>query len=285
MSCSLILPAPAKLNLFLHITGKRADGYHNLQTLFIFLDYGDLLTFTPVEDEKIVLESPIPGIAAEDNLIYRAAKCLEPYRKKNCGVRIDLDKRLPMGGGLGGGSSDAATTLLAVNLLWKCGLSEDELAALGCKLGADVPVFVRCKASFAQGVGEILQPVELPEKWYLVIAPEVQVSTKEIFSHPDLVRDTPVKNWQELATGSWHNDCENLVKKLYEPVAKSLDWLVQYAPSRMTGTGACVFGEFADYKSASQALDKVPSTWRAFVARGCCQSPLREKLDSYLQGR
>ncbi len=282
MNSPLILPAPAKLNLFMHITGKRADGYHNLQTLFIFLDHSDELKFTLVPESGIFLEPEIPNLAPEDNLIYKAAKKLESYKKCSCGVRIELFKKLPMGGGLGGGSSDAATTLCALNKLWQCDLSDDELADIGRSLGADVPVFVRGRSAFAEGIGEILMPVTLPEKWYLVIAPDAHVSTKEIFTHPDLTRNSEIKTWDELKNGVWRNDSENLVKKLYAPVANALEWLVQYAPTRMTGTGACVFGEFSDEASAREVFSKVPAGWISFVAKGCSQSPLREKLDEYL---
>lgn len=283
MNRTITLPAPAKLNLFLHITGKREDGYHNLQTLFTFIDKCDELTFTLTGSDNIEIVPEIPGVALEDNLIFKAASCLLADRKIQTGVRIELKKVLPMGGGIGGGSSDAATTLVAMNYLWNCGLSEDELARRGRILGADVPVFVRGKTAFAEGVGEILTPVDLPEKWYLVVVPHVHVSTKEIFTHPDLPRNTKVQSWSDLSKGKWHNDCEILVKKLYPLVANALDWLVKYAPSRMTGSGACVFGEFPDEHSANLVLKELPANWTAFVAKGCCQSPLIEKLDNYLQ--
>ncbi len=278
---SLTLPAPAKLNLFLYVTGKRNDGYHNLQTLFIFLDYSDELTFALTDKDEIAIEPAIPGVALTDNLIYKAIDSLRPYRKERRGISVNLVKKLPMGGGIGGGSSDAATALVAGNYLWNCALDTDQLAQIGAKLGADVPVFVRGRASFAQGVGEELVPVELPSKWYLVVVPKVHVSTKEIFTHPDLKRDSPVRAWEELKDSQWGNDCQELVKKLYPPVDNALDWLLKYAQSRMTGTGACVFGEFDDQKSALSALAEMPDDWEAFVAPGLNQSPLFTKLNNY----
>ncbi len=275
----LNLPAPAKLNLFLYVTGKRADGYHDLQTLFIFIDYCDYLDFELTDEDCISVLPPIPGVPETSNLIYRAAEALLEYRREKKGIRITLRKNLPMGGGIGGGSSDAATALAAVNKLWKCDLSVDELAEIGRKLGADVPVFVRGHAAFAEGVGEKLIPVDLQEKWYLVVVPDVHVSTKEIFCHPDLKRNTPVRSWDELKKEKWENDCQSLVKKIYPPVDQSLEWLLKYAPSRMTGTGACVFGEFDDKTSAEGALRSLPGGWRAFVAQGRNQSPLYRELN------
>ena len=190
-------PAPAKLNLFLHINGRRADGYHELQTLFVILDVGDELRIRVDESDAITLEPEVPGVPLEQNLIYRAAQLLKAHSERPLGAHIQLTKRLPMGGGLGGGSSDAATTLVALNHLWQLGLSEDELALMGRTLGADVPVFVRGRSAFAEGVGERLQPVEIPTKWYLVVHPQVHVSTAQIFQDPDLPRDTPKQEWAE----------------------------------------------------------------------------------------
>ncbi len=271
-------PAPAKLNLFLHINGRRADGYHELQTLFVILDVGDELRIRVDESNAITLEPEVPGVPLEQNLIYRAAQLLKAHSERPLGAHIQLTKRLPMGGGLGGGSSDAATTLVALNHLWRLGLSEDELALMGRSLGADVPVFVRGRSAFAEGVGERLQPVEIPTKWYLVVHPQVHVSTAQIFQDPELPRDTPKQEWAELRDGSWKNDCEALVKKQYPEVAKALGWLLEYAPSRMTGTGACLFAEFEEEESARKVLANMPNWLQGFVGRGVTLSPLQTIL-------
>lgn len=268
-------PAPAKLNLFLHVNGRRADGYHELQTLFIFLSHGDWLTFEPLEGTSLLTLSPaIPGVPDEQNLIIRAARLLQARLQNPQGAHIRLEKVLPMGGGIGGGSSDAATTLVALNHLWQAGLSEDELAELGVQLGADVPVFVRGRAAFAEGVGERLQPVEVPSAWYLVLKPDCHVATAAVFQDPDLPRNTPKMALHNLLDGEWKNDCESLVKKRHPEVANALGWLLEYAPSRMTGTGACVFAQFEDEKAARKVLAKVPEGWDGFVAKGENISPL-----------
>ncbi|MDF0533842.1 4-(cytidine 5'-diphospho)-2-C-methyl-D-erythritol kinase [Shewanella sp. A32] len=278
-SLSLGWPAPAKLNLFLHINGRRADGYHELQTLFQFLDYGDLLDFKITNDGKITLHSNLnTNIADDDNLIVKAAKLLQQQSASKLGAEIWLDKKLPMGGGVGGGSSDAATTLVALNALWQIGLDQPQLAALGLKLGADVPIFIHGHAAFAEGVGEKLVAVDIPEHWYLVIAPEAHVSTAAIFQHPDLPRDTAKLSWNELLSANWKNDCQTLVSNNFPQVAKALAWLLEYAPSRMTGTGACVFGEFETQQQALECLAKMPKTFRGFVAKGTNISPLQHRL-------
>lgn len=271
-------PAPAKLNLFLHINGRRPDGYHELQTLFVILDQGDELQIRVDLSGDIRLTPDIPGVPLEQNLIYRAAQLLKAYSDQPLGAEIRLIKRLPMGGGLGGGSTDAATTLVALNQMWHLGLTEEELARLGRQLGADVPVFVRGRTAFAEGVGEKLTPVDIPERWYLVVHPQVHVSTALIFQHPDLCRDTPKYQWEDLRGGSWKNDCEPLVKKAYPEVAKALSWLLEYAPSRMTGTGACLFAEFEDEQSARKVLINMPNWLQGFVARGVTLSPLQTVL-------
>jgi 4-diphosphocytidyl-2-C-methyl-D-erythritol kinase len=278
MSNVLVLPAPAKLNLFLHITGRRADGYHNLQTLFRMLDVGDELSFQADDSGEINFSCSDVSISGEDNLVVRAAKSLKPLAAPAAGVRIYLDKRTPMGGGLGGGSSDAATTLHALNVLWQLGLSTQQLADIGLKLGADVPVFVHGQTAFAEGVGERLQPVELPDCWYLVVTPAAHVSTAAVFTHPDLIRDSKPLTLADLMTSPWRNDCQPLVERLCPQVAITLQWLVEYAPSRMTGTGASVFAEFADELSARRALADLPANCRGFVARGLNQSPLLTAL-------
>jgi 4-diphosphocytidyl-2-C-methyl-D-erythritol kinase len=274
----LTLPAPAKLNLFLHITGRRADGYHNLQTLFRMLDVGDELSFQADNSGEIRFSCSDASIGGDDNLVVRAAKMLQPLAAEGSGVCIHLDKRTPMGGGLGGGSSDAATTLHALNLLWQLELSTQQLADIGLKLGADVPVFVFGQTAFAEGVGEKLQPVELPDCWYLVVTPDAHVSTAAVFTHPDLTRDSKPLTLADLMTSPWRNDCQPLVERLCPQVAITLQWLVEYAPSRMTGTGASVFAEFADELSARRALADLPANCRGFVARGLNQSPLLTAL-------
>ncbi|MDZ7871413.1 MAG: 4-(cytidine 5'-diphospho)-2-C-methyl-D-erythritol kinase [Rheinheimera sp.] len=274
----LTLPAPAKLNLFLHITGRRADGYHNLQTLFRMLDVGDELSFRTTQNGTIDFRCSDVSIAGADNLVVRAAKLLQPIAASDAGIDIVLEKRTPMGGGLGGGSSDAATTLHALNILWQLGLSTQQLADIGLKLGADVPVFVFGQTAFAEGVGEQLQPVELPDCWYLVVTPDAHVSTAAVFTHPDLTRDSKVLTLADLMTSPWRNDCQALVERLCPQVAITLQWLVEYAPSRMTGTGASVFAEFADELSARRALADLPANCRGFVARGLNQSPLLTAL-------
>ncbi|MCU8074758.1 4-(cytidine 5'-diphospho)-2-C-methyl-D-erythritol kinase [Shewanella sp. SM29] len=272
-------PAPAKLNLFLHVNGRRADGYHELQTLFQFIDYCDMLDFKVTESAELILHSNISNVVADsDNLILRAAKSLQQTTGFTGGAEIWLDKRLPMGGGLGGGSSDAATTLVALNTLWNTQLSTEELAKIGLKLGADTPVFIHGFAAFAEGVGERLQGVNPSEPWYLIIAPDAHVSTAEVFQDPLLPRDTPKLAIDTLMNQPWANDCQKLVVSKYPQVAKALGWLLEYAPSRMTGTGACVFGEFTQKQQALAALAKLPSEMQGFVAQGMNLSPLITRL-------
>ena len=277
-------PAPAKLNLFLYITGRRADGYHNLQTLFQFLDYGDTLEITPDSSGEITLLTPLAGVVDDENLIVRAARMLEQAAAargtlpENAGAQIALEKRLPMGGGLGGGSSDAATVLVALNHLWQTGLSVDELATLGVKLGADVPVFVRGHAAFAEGVGEQIQPAEPEEKWYLVAHPCISIGTPDIFRDPDLTRNSPIRTLDELLQRPFHNDCEAVARKRFREVDALLSWLLEYAPSRLTGTGSCVFAEFSTESAARQVLELAPKWICGFVARGLNISPLQRTL-------
>ncbi len=265
----LTLPAPAKLNLFLHITGRRADGYHNLQTLFQFVDYGDELAFRIRTDNELSLTPEIEGVAAEDNLIIRAARLLQKTSDSPLGADIRLTKILPMGGGLGGGSSDAATTLLALNHLWKLGLSLDELAELGLSLGADVPVFVRGQAAFAEGVGEQLTPVpELDEPWYLIVCPQVHVNTGKIFQHEGLTRDTDPINIRTALRQGGRNDCQQVVTMLYPEVGNALNLLNKFSFAKMTGTGACIFSSFGSEKEALRVSDQLPAEYVAFVAKG-----------------
>ena len=279
----LTLPAPAKLNLMLHITGRRADGYHELQTLFQFLDYGDELVLRPREDGQIRLLTELPGVDHDSNLIVRAARLLQ--RESGCalGADIQLTKRLPMGGGIGGGSSDAATTLVGLDHLWNTRLGEDRLAELGLNLGADVPVFVRGRAAFAEGVGERLQPVDLPESWFLVIAPQVSVSTAEIFADPELTRNTPAITVRSLLAGGGHNDCQPVVEKRYPEVRNALSLLNNFVPARMTGTGACVFGSFPNKGEADKVCRQLPADLPAFVAQGRNISMLHRRLAQLAQ--
>ncbi|HHT8252994.1 TPA: 4-(cytidine 5'-diphospho)-2-C-methyl-D-erythritol kinase [Citrobacter braakii] len=277
-------PSPAKLNLFLYITGQRADGYHTLQTLFQFLDYGDTIGIALRGDGEIRLLTPVEGVAHEDNLIVRAARLLMKAASesdrlpKGSGADISIEKRLPMGGGLGGGSSNAATVLVALNHLWQCGLSVDELAGLGLTLGADVPVFVRGHAAFAEGVGEILTPVEPEKKWYLVAHPGISIPTPVIFKDPDLPRNTPKRSIKTLLKCEFSNDCEVIARKRFREVDAALSWLLEYAPSRLTGTGACVFAEFDTESRARQVLEQAPEWLKGFVAKGVNLSPLHRAL-------
>ncbi|QHM70809.1 4-(cytidine 5'-diphospho)-2-C-methyl-D-erythritol kinase [Mixta intestinalis] len=281
-------PAPAKLNLFLYITGRRPDGYHNLQTLFQFLDYGDSLHITPNACGDIRLLTPVAGVADEDNLIVRAARLLMRAAGERgtlppqAGADIAVDKRLPMGGGLGGGSSNAATVLVALNHLWQTGLENAALCALGLQLGADVPVFVRGHAAFAEGVGEALQPASPPEKWYLVVHPGVAVSTPLVFNDPALTRNSPVRSFAALLQAPFSNDCEAVVRKRFREVDALVSWLLEYAPSRLTGTGACVFAEFDTESAARQVLELAPNWMQGFVAQGVNLSPLHRSLSGHL---
>jgi 4-diphosphocytidyl-2-C-methyl-D-erythritol kinase len=271
-------PAPAKLNLFLHITGRREDGYHLLQTAFQFIDYCDWLEFHLGTDGKIKHLSPLPGVPMGQDLVFRAAQLLQQTTACRQGVAIRIDKRLPLGGGLGGGSSDAATTLVALNYLWGTGLSLVQLAQLGLQLGADVPVFIYGHAAWAEGVGEQLQPLELPEPWYVVITPPVQVSTREIFTAPELTRDCEPITMPSFLDGEGRNVCEPVVRQRYPLVAQILDWLSRFAAAKMTGTGSSVFAAFAEEPQALQVLARAPKEWRCRVAKGCNCSPLRDHL-------
>ncbi|GGY38037.1 4-diphosphocytidyl-2-C-methyl-D-erythritol kinase [Bacterioplanes sanyensis] len=275
----LTVPAPAKLNLMLHILGQREDGYHELQTLFQFLDYGDELSFRIRGDDQLTLSPDIKGVDFEDNLIIRAARALQALSDKPCGVDIQLNKVLPMGGGLGGGSSDAATTLLALNQLWQLQLSEDALADIGLRLGADVPVFVRGQAAFAEGVGEKLTPTpELDEPWYLVVVPQVHVNTGKIFSNKCLTRDTPATNIRTALRREGNNDCQAVVSMLYPEVGKALNLLNNFSPAKLTGTGACIFSSFGSEAEATTVSGQLPAEYVTFVAKGINQSPAHKVL-------
>ena len=275
---SLSLPSPAKLNLFLHINGRYENGYHELQSVFQLLDYGDHIHLELNQSGTIQLATELSGVAHDDNMIVKAARLLQQHSKTDLGANIRLDKKLPMGGGIGGGSSNAATVLLGLNQLWNTQLDLDALAQLGKTLGADVPVFVRGNSAFAEGIGECLSPIELPSAYYLVATPHVHVSTQSIFNHPDLPRHTAKINKTEYNFASTVNDCETLVCKLHPDVANLLQWLLQFAPSRMTGTGASVFAVFSDKHSAEHVLSQLPVNYRGFVARGVNRSGLHAAL-------
>ncbi len=274
---TLTLPAPAKLNLFLHINSQRADGYHELQTLFQFINHCDVLHFTPTSESIIKVNPAIPGVKTQDNLIYKAADLLTPFKNVDTGIHIKLDKVLPMGGGIGGGSSDAATTLVALNQLWQCGLTTQQLSEIGLKLGADVPIFVQGHASWAEGVGEILLPAHPAEPWYVVLTPSCHVNTGEIFSHQGLTRDTPKMRIALALEGdvkNYRNDCEKIVSELYPEVKLAIESLNQYGSARLTGTGACVFAAFDSKEEAQKVLSKVSERVKGFIAKGLNVSPL-----------
>lgn len=277
---TLQLPAPAKINHFLHITGRRADGYHLLQTLFQFLDYSDDITLTLRDDGVISRLQGCADIAEQDDLVVKAAKLLQKETACRLGVSIKVQKRLPMGGGLGGGSSDAATTLHGLNLLWGLGLSNERLAALGLTLGADVPVFVHGRAAWAEGVGEQLEFVDLPSKWYLVVHPGVHVSTAKIFSSEGLTRDLRPITIATFLAGQTQNVFESVVRKAFSEVDDAFNWLSDFAVTKMTGSGACLFVGFESEAQAQQVLNKLPMQWSGFIARSDSRSPLHIKLDT-----
>lgn len=273
-------PAPAKLNLFLHITGRRDDGYHTLQTVFQFLDVADQLYFDINSSGKISRSSELPGVPAEQDLVVRAARLLQQETGCPQGVSISMEKFLPMGGGLGGGSSDAATTLLALNALWDCGLKRARLYELGLQLGADVPVFIGGHAAWAEGVGEHLQPVDVAECWYLVLTPEVVASTAEIFAHPQLTRNSPAITIRDFRAGRVRNDIEPVVRALYKEVDDALRWLSDFGEARMTGTGACVFLPCEDRAQAESVLLQGPPA-AGFIARGLNRHPIEDILAAW----
>ncbi len=277
---TLTLPAPAKLNLWLHIIGRRADGYHELETVFQFLDHGDELSFALRDDGVIRLHTEIEAVPHDSNLIVRAARKLQEQSSTPLGADIWLTKVLPMGGGIGGGSSDAATTLLALAHLWQLDWDEDRLAALGLSLGADVPVFVRGRAAFAEGVGERLTPVELDEPWFLVAVPQVFVSTAEVFGSPELTRDTPPIKVRSLLAGGGRNDCQPVVEKRYPEVRNALILLNKFVSARLTGTGACIFGSFPNRDDADKVARQLPGTLPSFVAQGRNISMLHRRLQA-----
>lgn len=271
-----VYPAPAKLNLFLHVVGRRSDGYHLLQTLFRLLDHGDTLRFAPRRDGAVILASPLPGVPPESDLTVRAARLLQAATGCRQGVEISVEKRLPMGGGLGGGSSDAATVLLALNHLWQLGIARQRLQDIGLALGADVPVFIGGRNAFAEGVGETLQPIELPPAWYAVLEPPVAVPTAAIFGAPELKRDTPPMRAADWSAGVGGNDLQAVAVARFPAVAEHLRWLATHGQARMSGSGACVFAEFAQREAADAVIRTLPGAMRGWVAAGLSRHPLYE---------
>jgi 4-diphosphocytidyl-2-C-methyl-D-erythritol kinase len=267
-------PAPAKLNLFLHVTGRRADGYHLLQSAFRLLDWGDTLDFALRDDGRIRRLNALPGVPEEADLVVRAARHLQQASACKLGVDITVHKRLPMGGGLGGGSSDAATTLMALNRLWNTGLDHDQLRTLGLKLGADVPFFIFGRDAFVEGVGEVLQALDLPPAHYVIIAPAISVPTAEIFSSPDLTRNTPAVKVRDLTLSRTFNDLQPVACALYPEVAEAISWLERFAPTRMTGSGACVFAVVDSVAHAEQIVAQCPPRWRAWQAASLVRHPM-----------
>ncbi len=278
MITSLQMPAQAKLNLMLHITGRRADGYHLLETVFQFVDLCDWLEFSPGSPGRIERRGGAVDVAPDDDLAIRAARLLQTRYRPDAGAIIEIDKRIPLGGGLGGGSSDAATSLVALNQLWNLGLDFDELAAVGLELGADVPVFVQGRAAWATGIGEQLQPVDLPTPCYLVIDPGTPVSTASVFAARELTRHCDPLTIRAFLRGAGSNVCEPVARRLYSEVADALDWLGQSANARMSGTGGCVFAAFDGLEAAEEVKSRVPERWGAYVVRGLNQSPLHRRL-------
>lgn len=275
---TLRLPAPAKLNLLLRIVGRRGDGYHLLQTVFQFIDRCDWITLGRRTDGEIHLKTPLPGVLPEADLTVRAARALAAATGTRAGVDIGIEKNLPMGGGLGGGSSDAATVLVGLNRLWNTGLSVEALMDLGLKLGADVPVFVNGRSAWAEGVGERLTPLDLPEPWYVVVVPPCHVATGTVFSSPNLTRDNKPITIADFLAGRQENHCLPVVMELYPEIGAAMDDLSRYSEPRLTGTGACVFAAFADERQARQAATDLGSTRSAFVAKGENLSPLQRAL-------
>ncbi len=277
-----VLPAPAKLNLFLHVVGRRDDGYHLLQTVFQLLDWGDRVSLRLRRDGVLRMVEPTPGVVDEDNLALRAARAFKAATEGEWGVDIDVDKQIPMGGGLGGASSDAATVLVGLNALTGSRFDLDSLAAIGLDLGADVPVFVRGHSAWAEGVGDHLVPIDLPERWFLLIHPGVPVSTTAVFCDPGLTRNTPpVTISGFLNNSSTSNDLERVAIGLAPEVGTALEWLSRFSPARMTGSGSCVFASFDARTAAEAVAARVPGQWSAHVARGVAHSPLHEAIRNF----
>ncbi len=280
----LSLISPAKINLFLHIIGQRSDGYHNLETIFQLLDFGDTLSFSERADKLITLTSNYNDIPRNENLIIKAAELLRRETGIIRGCNIRVNKVIPMGAGLGGGSSNSATTLLVLNSLWNCGLSLDKLSDLGQTLGADIPVFIKGNTSFAESTGEILSPLNLPKKWFLVITPSCSISTQEIFSHPQLTRNSSPIKIRALPSGQCRNDCQKVVINEYPEVRDVLDWAANFAEPLLTGTGSSVFCKFDNQEEARRVLIEVPKKWKGFVAKGINRSSVQQQVKDYFNG-
>ncbi|MCI0655232.1 MAG: 4-(cytidine 5'-diphospho)-2-C-methyl-D-erythritol kinase [Methylococcaceae bacterium] len=276
-------PAPAKLNLMLRVIGRRSDGYHLLQTVFQFIDLADWISFFPRSDRQIRLKNPLPGIAEPDDLTVRAARLLQERSCVRTGMDIELEKILPIGGGLGGGSSDAATALIVLNKLWDLGYATRELMDLGLSLGADVPIFIYGRSAWAEGVGEVLDPIDPPECWYVVLFPECQVSTAEIFASDKLTRDNSPVTIDHFNSGFTCNDCRAVVSQLYPPVKRALDALSGFGDARLTGTGSCVFLACEKHDSASAIAGQLSDRYRVFVVKGCNRSPLHSKVMAFFK--
>lgn len=278
------LPSPAKLNLFLHITGRRQDGYHELQTLFQFIDLCDTLTFSLTDNSRIEIQPEIESLSQQDNLVYKAAKILLPFKKiESYGIDIFLEKQLPMGGGIGGGSSNAATTLLALNTLWECNLSLEKLAELGVILGADVPVFVMGFSAFAEGVGERLQKVEPETPYYLLLKPNCHVSTGQVFTDKYLTRDTPPIRISHALKLGGHNDCLEVVRKHNPEVDEAYLWLKNHGDVKLTGTGACLFLACDNWHDAEKIKQSMPTKWQGWICRSCNTSPTHYALNQWIE--
>ena len=269
-----VFPAPAKLNLFLHVVGRRADGYHLLQSVFRLIDHSDTVHLQLRADGRVVREVDLPGVPEHEDLTVRAARLLQAHAPAGAGVSIRLEKVLPLGGGLGGGSSDAATVLLALNRLWQVNLPRVTLQKLALQLGADVPVFIFGQTAFAEGIGEILHPISAPPAWYVVLTPPVQVPTAVIFATPELTRNTPALKIARFSAGMGCNDLQSVVVNRYPEVARHLAWLGQFGEARMTGSGACVFASFGTEDAARDVLRQLPGTMKGFVAQGLDKHPL-----------
>tara|TARA_B110000459_G_C16450248_1_gene420376 strand:+ start:25 stop:864 length:840 start_codon:yes stop_codon:yes gene_type:complete len=274
----LSLPSPAKINLFLHITGRRNDGYHDLQTLFQLLDYGDQLEIKTNNTGKIELSDAKNNIYERENLVLLAAKAIQEYTACSLGANISLNKCLPIGGGLGGGSSNAATTLLGLNAAWKLNLSNKELLSIGSKIGADVPVFVLGHTSWAEGIGEKLTIIERPSQWFLVLITNIHVSTAEIFAHQGLTRNTHPIKIRAFDEKGWKNDCQPIVEALYPEIKRARQWLEKFSFAKLTGTGGCLFSSFSTEAEAQFVQKKIPVPWQGFIAKGVNKSPILEIL-------